>query len=620
MTRNRLIIIIGDTVLLILSYICAYYIRFETLDPKQWELIKYTIVPIIVAKLIIFSFTGLHTGPWRYTGILDLVNIIKASALGFLVVMVGMLFSYYPIGFSRSVFLIDTINTIFLISFFRISIRIAYSKQLLHGVIKGAVGMSLRSGKIGTESRVLIYGANERGEMLLRSMLSAQESSFFHVVGFIDDDPDRDGIIIHGIKHIGTTKNLEELLNEQKISDVMIASKPEKEILQTIQSTCQAKKVSCRIVPPYFDLLQKRIEVSQLRNISIDDLLYRKAVEIDYTQVSEMIKAKKVMITGAAGSIGSQLCRQILEFGPSELVCVDMGENPLFNLEQDITHLSNGARVLFYCSNVTNREKMQILFSKHKPNLVFHAAAHKHVPLMESNVDEVMMNNIYGTKNVADMAHENGSEAFVFISTDKAVKPKNVMGWTKRMGEVYTQFLSRESKTKFISVRFGNVLGSNGSVVPLFSKMIENGGPVKITHKDATRYFMTIPEAVLLILQSTLIGDRGDIMILDMGEPVRIVKLAEEMIRLAGYTPGTDIGLEFTGLRPGEKLHETLINGREGMHATSNPKISKVKSNLNTGMDVRGLVDEIVDKCYKDPQDAYPLMKNGLAGMMDSSA
>jgi len=520
------------------------------------------------------------------------------------------------------VFVLDLINTVVLIGMFRLSIRVGYSRQLFRGVMQKLFGALLGGGSGGSGRRVIIYGAGERGEMLLRSLTSQRDSGFCHVVGFGDDRPECRGTKIHGVSHLGGSRDMEDLITRYDVGEVMIASDPGKDVVSRIFEACQKLGVSCRVIPPYLDVVHQRLGLSQLKDIEIEDLLRRDTVKIDYSGVSGMIKGRRVLITGAAGSIGRQLCLQVLEFEPSELVCVDMGENPLFYLQQEI---GGSGPCYFHCCSVTNRSRMDRLFSRHRPEIIFHAAAHKHVPLMEDNIDEVIMNNVGGTKNVADMADKYGTDTFVFISTDKAVKPENVMGWTKRAGEVYIQRFNGESSTRFLSVRFGNVLGSTGSVVPIFKKQIENGGPVRVTHPDATRYFMTIPEAVLLILQSAYLGKQGDLMILEMGSPVKITDLAELMIRMAGFTPGREVEIEFTGLRPGEKLHEELVSGAEEMEKTAHPKIRAVKNRLANENSVSDLVDDVLMEIHRDPRKGYEMMRERLeefapAGSPDKSS
>ncbi len=618
-TVNRLVVASGDIILFTLAYFASYWLRFEGVPTIHQELFSQILVPVVFTKFVVFSMNGLYRGPWRYTGVLDLIKIVRSSIISLLIVIAGIVFIKYGEGVSRSVLLLDTILTIAFTSIFRISIRVYFSRQLLKGVVAGILGQKFWPMANDTASRnILIYGSDSRGEMLLRSLHHHHHVEPYGVVGFFDDDEKHKGSIIHGVQNLGTSDDLIGIIDKFSINEVMIASNPEKEIIRKIFTDCRKEKVQCRIIPPYLDMVHSKVGVSQLRDVAIEDFLQRDSVQIDYSQVEGMVRGKRVLVTGAAGSIGSQLCNQISSFMPDEIVCVDNSETPLFYLQQDLLESAPQIKTKYYCSDVTNRKKMDTIFSSHKPQLVFHAAAHKHVPLMEANIDEVIYNNLVGTKNVSDMAHEAGSEVFVFISTDKAVNPANVMGWTKRMGELYAKYLSGEGSTKFLSVRFGNVLGSNGSVIPIFKKQIEKGGPIKVTHEDITRYFMTIPEAVLLILQAAYLGKQGDTMILDMGEPVKIFELAEEMIRMAGFEPGKEIDISFTGLRPGEKMHEELSLSSEKLNKTENPKISVLKKddmNLDT---IPVVMEKVLEKWEDSPIMAYDMLRNGISGFSEA--
>lgn len=610
--RNKIFVVAIDVLLLALSYFLAFLFRFEHLTPALYESFAMTVWFVVPVKVAMFSFAGLHKGPWRFTGILDLVNVVRATAAGS-VAAVAIISFTHGMDVSRTVFVLDGVNTVILVSLFRVGIRVIYSGQLRQGVLRKLLGNGWWEHDDVDGKRTLIYGADERGEILLRSLLSAQESTPYRVVGIVDDEPSRQGTAIHGIRHVGTSHQLEVLIEDLSASEVIIANDPGKETVQRVFNACKERKIPCRVVPPYLDLVHQRIGASQLRKIDIDDLLRRDTVKIDYSRVEEMLRGKRIMVTGAAGSIGRQLCLQILESQPAELICIDIGENPLHYLQMDIQQGGFMTPVFYCCASVTDRRKTAALFEKHKPHLVFHAAAHKHVPMMEMNVDSALTNNVGGTRNVVDLADEYGVQTFVFISTDKAVRSTNVMGWTKRMGEVYVQSRAVTSKTKYLSVRFGNVLGSNGSVVPMFKAQIEAGGPLTVTHPETTRYFMTIPEAVLLILQSVLLGGSGSTMILDMGQPIKIVDLAEEMIRLAGYAPGKEIEIKFTGLRPGEKLHEELMYGDEERQATSHQKITMIRPRMGDVKDMGRLIDGLLRQAETDPLAAYEAMKKLLS-------
>ncbi len=610
--RNKIIVVAVDMLLLVLSYYLAFVFRFENLTPALFESFVFTVWLVVPVKLAMFSIGGLHKGPWRFTGILDLVNVVRATAAGSVVAVALLMFTHRT-DFSRILFVLDAVNTVILVSLFRIGIRIIYSGQLRQGVLRKLLGNGWWEEDDVNGKRTLVYGADERGEILLRSLLSAQESTPYRVVGIVDDEPDRQGTAIHGIRHLGTSHQLDTLIDDFAVTEVIIANDPGKETVQRVFNACKERKVPCRVVPPYLDLVHQRISAGQLRKIDIDDLLRRDTVKIDYSRVEEMLRGKRVLVTGAAGSIGRQLCLQILESQPAELICIDTGENPLHYLQMDIQKGGFMTPVFYCCVSVTDRRRVSSLFEKHKPHLVFHAAAHKHVPMMEMNVDSAIINNVGGTRNIADLADEYGVQTFVFISTDKAVRSTNVMGWTKRMGEVYVQCRAATSRTKYLSVRFGNVLGSNGSVVPMFKAQIEAGGPLTVTHPETTRYFMTIPEAVLLILQSILLGESGNTMILDMGQPVKIVDLAEEMIRLAGYAPGKEIEIKFTGLRPGEKLHEELMYSDEERQTTSHQKITLIRPRVCDVKDLGRFIDGLLRLAESDPLAAYEMMKQRLS-------
>lgn len=615
MSVNKLAVILVDVVLILASYYLGFVFRYEGFPPEAASFFKSTAGWVVLSQLAVFNLTGLHKGPWRFTGILDLANVVRASLAGLVVSFAGVVFLFgdgQPVP-SRAAFALMSVNVVALAGGFRLLIRVAYSKQLRRSVAQRFFGERfMRNGRRG-EKRALIYGANERGEMLLRSLLSAQESSNYTVAGFIDDDPNKRGVVIHGVKQMGTSRELDGLIGSLDISEVIVASDPGKETMKRIFETCRVLKVPCRVVPPYLDVVHQRIGISQARKLEIDDLLRRETVKIDYSRVEGMLHNKRVLVTGGAGSIGRQLCLQILEFEPGELICVDTDENQLFFLQQTVAQRGLASPCFYHCCSVTDRAKMASVFGRHRPDVVFHAAAHKHVPMMEMNVDSALLNNVGGTKNVADLADEYGAGTFVFISTDKAVEPGNAMGWSKRMGEVYVRNLALRSRTKYLAVRFGNVLGSNGSVVPIFQQQIAAGGPVRVTHPEMTRYFMTIPEAVLLILQSVLLGESGSIMILEMGEPVKIVELAEEMIRMAGYTPGQEVEIVFTGLRPGEKLHEELLYDSEQVNVTAHPKVRMILPPAQAGEDLRPWVDGLMARCRLDATSAYGEMQKKLA-------
>jgi FlaA1/EpsC-like NDP-sugar epimerase len=568
---NKGVIIFSDTIIFGLSYLVAYWLRFENFLVYEKYLFLKTFWWVIPVKMTAAYYFRLYQGMWRYTSITDIVNIGKMSIFSLVAITSSILFFYKFEGFSRSVYIIDCLLTFVFVAGARVSIRMILGTDNLLSKIRDRQNNKVEDELI---ANIAIYGAGNKGEYILRTLLNEKKNKY-NISGFIDDDPQKRGRSIHGVKIIGNGSELGIILKKYSISELLVAIDPDVDKLEKLNILCVENKVRCRIVPGYSDLVTGEIHISKIRDIEISDLLGRDPVQIDYGLVERAIRGKRVMITGAGGSIGSQLVRQIMEFLPSKMILIEKCENYLFELKKETDENYPHIETVHHCTDVTHKNKMDRLFEKYTPEIIFHAAANKHVPLMECNKDEVFYNNVYGTKVVADLAEKWGTEIFVLVSTDKVVNPTNAMGMSKKFCEMYLQGISLNSKTSYITVRFGNVLGSNGSVVPIFKEHIKNGGPIKVTSPEVTRYFMTIPEAVLLILQSACIGKGGEIFLLDMGKPVKIVDLAERMIRLAGYEGKVQI--VYTGLRPGEKLHEELRGEDENMVPTAHEKISMLK-------------------------------------------
>jgi len=459
----------------------------------------------------------------------------------------------------QGVFMADLFGTIFLLAGLRMVIRLYYEE--------------FRTVELGRLKRFLIVGAGNTGESLLREIHRMRVVEY-EVVGFIDDDPSKQGIRIHGLPVLGTVEQLAQICKDKNIEEVAIAM-PSATVPQRrrVVQVCQGTKVRFRTVPSMTDIASGRFRVSQIRDVNITDLLGREAVQLDEDSIETFIKDKTILVTGAGGSIGSEMCRQICLFGPKLLLLVEQAENPLFYIERELRERFPSISLTAVICDITDRTRVEGIFDKYRPEVVIHAAAHKHVPLMELNPGEAIKNNVVGTQTVADAADKFGTGNFVMISTDKAVNPTSIMGSSKRVAELYVQDLNRTSKTHFVTVRFGNVLASEGSVVPIFKKQIAEGGPVTVTHPEMKRYFMTIPEASLLVLQAASMGQGGEIFVLDMGEPVKIMDLARELITLSGFRPDEDIEIVFTGPRPGEKLFEELSIKGEDMQETRHPKI-----------------------------------------------
>ena len=447
----------------------------------------------------------------------------------------------------------------------------------------------------GTARRFLIIGAGNAGEALLREMLRRKDANY-DVVGFVDDDQLKQGMSIHGIEVLGTVDQLRDICQKHSIDEIGIAmpSASRKELRHVVQ-VCQGTKLRFSTVPSLTDIASGKFKVSQMREVDINDLLGRDVVQLDLGEIETFLKDKVILVTGAGGSIGSEMCRQVCAFGPKLLLLVEQAENPLFFIERELLRDFPDVAMRAVICDITDKVRVDQLFEAYRPQVVIHAAAHKHVPLMEGNPGEAIKNNVIGTRNMADAADAFGATDFVMISTDKAVNPTSIMGSSKRIAEMYIQDLNNTSGTHFVTVRFGNVLGSNGSVIPIFNKQIAAGGPVTVTHPEMTRYFMTIPEASQLVLQAATMGTGGEIFLLDMGEPVKIVDLARELITLSGFRPGEDIEIEFSGLRPGEKLFEELSIEGEDMIPTRHPKIAIWKTITKDRQGLRAGIEAIVN-------------------------
>ena len=453
----------------------------------------------------------------------------------------------------EGILMLDMFMTIMLLSGVRMTVRL-YHEEFF-------------SERRGTARRFLIVGAGNAGEALLREMLRRKDSQY-EVVGFVDDDPAKRDMEINGIPVLGTVDDLPAVCKKQNIDEIAIAipTATRKQLRRVVQ-VCQGTKTRFSTVPSLTDIAEGKFQVSQMRDVEINDLLGREVVNLEMDKIELFLKDKVILVTGAGGSIGSEMCRQVCVFKPRQLLLVEQAENPLFFIERELIKSYPQASLECIIADITDKARVEQVFSRYRPQVVIHAAAHKHVPLMEQNPGEAIKNNIIGTRTIADAADAFGAECFVMISTDKAVNPTSIMGTSKRVAEMYIQDLNKTSKTHFVTVRFGNVLGSNGSVIPIFKQQIAAGGPVTVTHPEMRRYFMTIPEASQLVLQAATMGKGGEIFVLDMGEPVKIVDLARELITLSGFRPGEDIEIEFTGLRPGEKLFEELSIEGEDMLA-----------------------------------------------------
>lgn len=569
---RRAIIVSVHMAIIILAYSLSFVSRFELIfyrTPENLSLFLSTLVPLLVLRLLSYWYFDLFKGLWRYVGLRDIKDIVKASVLGTLLFALYTFMMTRGAGFPRSLLIIDLAYNILLAGGIRMLVRV-YREE----TDKARLEEQLNS------RNVLIIGAGDAGEMMLREMQNNPRLGY-NPIGFVDDDRNKRKSTIHGVNVLGNTRDICRLVAEQKIDEVIIAlPSATGKAMRRIVNTCKRADVKFKTLPFIGDLIDGDVSISQIRDVAIEDLLGREAANLDMSLIGRELDNKVIMVTGAAGSIGSELVRQLVRFNPRKIVMFERGENDLYHFEIELNKRKCGTKFISFVGDVKDRDRVRECMELYRPAYVFHAAAYKHVPMMELNPAEAVKNNVLGTKVLVDMAVEYGVEKFVLISTDKAVRPTNVMGATKRVAELILQAKSASQgcKTHFVAVRFGNVLGSNGSVIPLFKKQIAEGGPITLTHPDITRYFMTIPEAVQLVIQAGAMGIGGELFLLEMGDPVKIADLAENLIRLSGLKPGVDIEIVFTGLRPGEKLYEELLIDGEDVKRTHHDKIWVLES------------------------------------------
>ena len=583
--QSRIAALIHDLVMIPFAWMGAYWLRYNLgVIPEPFLDRALTLIPVIVvAQGLVFYLFGLYRGVWRFASIPDFLRIAKAVLMGIAVISVLL-------------FLMTRMN------------QVPRSVPILYGVLLfGFLGVPrllyrwLKDTKLRSRlgSRTLIVGSGEGAEMLIRDLLRQRDHAYFPVA-MVDDSPRRQGREIHGVRVKGRVKDLPHLVAAHSIELILIAipSVTAKEMRRVVEA-CEEAGVPFRTLPKLEQLVSGEVTMRELREVSVEDLLGREPVILDDDNIRSAVSDNVVLVTGGAGSIGSELCRQIATWSPRELIVFDKSEHNLYTIEREFVHANHATQVRFRLADVCDTAAVEAVFREFAPRVVFHAAAYKHVPLLEEQVREAVRNNVVGTDNMARVAKKHGCKTFVFISTDKAVNPTNVMGATKRTAEIICQEAGRQGPTRFITVRFGNVLGSAGSVVPLFSKQIAAGGPVTVTHADVTRFFMTITEACQLILQAATLGGEGAIFVLDMGEPIKIRYLAEQMIRLSGKLPDEDINIEYTGLRPGEKLYEELFHQDETLSATSHNKILRARHRVQAGEYLANTLHKLTSACER---------------------
>ncbi|HMV41358.1 MAG TPA: nucleoside-diphosphate sugar epimerase/dehydratase [Leptospiraceae bacterium] len=569
MFSRRYLIFPIDVVFMTISYITAHLVRYESLEfLEDQERFFISLGIVIVSRSIIFLYSDIYRSVWAYASIHDLMEIIKVTLISSFVSTTALVLYNRFSQHSRMVPILDTLLLLSLLCLRSFSWRIIRDQYITKNITSG--------------KPTLIIGAGKSGLMLVTEIRRQPELNL-KPIGFLDDDPAKLGAHIQGVPVLGPIDQIERFILSYRVEELIITlgALPGKVISNIIQ-ICEAYKIHAKILPSIGEIFAgKKSSFNQLREIRVEDLLGRDPVNLEIESIKSYLKGQVILISGAGGSIGSEICRQVSFFEPEGLILLDSAETALYHIDYELRNSFPNIRYESIVGDVKNLSRLGYIFEQYAPTVVFHCAAYKHVPLMEINPSEAVLNNVMGTKNIADISRLSGVDRFVLISTDKAVNPVNIMGASKRASELYLQHITPNSKTKFITVRFGNVLGSNGSVIPRFKEQIEKGGPVTVTHPDVIRYFMTIPEASQLVLQAGSMGEKGEIFILEMGEPVKILELAEEMIRLSGFQPYKDINIEFTGLRPGEKLYEELLLNLEGIKKTHHPKIKIAASNTN---------------------------------------
>ena len=574
---------------ILISEYCALLIRFEFRPSLIKEvflesMLRYSFINVL-CTLLIFSLFSLYESLWRYASVTELLNTVLACVLSSMAQVVGMYMLQYRMP--RSYFILYLLILLplmvagrFSYRFLRIMKQRMYTDHLEQPII------------------TMVIGAGDAGTLIIKEMQSSYHLKN-KVVCVIDDNPQKKGTRILGLPIVGGRDKIPYAVKKYKIQEIVVAiptivPKDKKELLEI----CKETGCKLRILPGMYQLINEEVSISKLREVEIEDLLGREPVRVDMDSVLGYVQGKRVLITGGGGSIGSELCRQIAGHNPAQLIIVDIYENSVYDIQQELKMKYPNLNLVVLIGSVRNTHRINTIFQTYRPELVYHAAAHKHVPLMETSPNEAIKNNVFGTLNTARAAEENGCKRFILISTDKAVNPTNIMGASKRICEMIIQALDKTAKTEFVAVRFGNVLGSNGSVIPLFRKQIEKGGPVTVTDKNIIRYFMTIPEAVSLVIQAGAFARGGEIFVLDMGEPVKIDDLARNLIKLSGFRPDVDIKIKYTGLRPGEKLYEELLMDEEGLKKTAHEKIY-------IGKPIEFEVDEFMEQLKKLKEEAY---------------
>ena len=594
---RKFLILIGQILMILTAFGLAISLRFDGVLPQELRsILPALIIPLIFIKLTSFSMLHLFSGWWRYVSLPDLIALLKANIAGSGIYALYVGFSPLPVAIPWSVVVLDGLLCFLLMSGMRVSVRLgrellcSYSKNCREEI-----------------KRIVVVGSGAVAQTIVREIRQSPKLNW-DVVGLVDQDNLRLRHWFQGVQVLSDIEGLGELLRRASIDQVILAN-PVLELkqLRQVVATCKKYGVTSKILPNVCEILNEDVSIQHVRDVKLEDLLGRPSVHLDVGNIQQYLGGKRILVTGAAGSIGQEICRQVAKFGATTVILFDQAETPLFDVERELKALFPTVEFIPSLSDVRDASKVDFVFKRFRPEVVFHAAAYKHVPMSECNPLAVVKNNVIGSRNLVNAADRYLVDHFVMISTDKAVNPTNIMGASKRAAEIYVQALAASSRTSIVTVRFGNVLGSNGSVVPIFQSQILKGGPVTVTDPETTRFFMTIPEAVQLVLQAGSMGRGGEIFVLDMGEPVRIIQLAEELIRLSGLTPYKDIDLVFTGLRPGEKLHEELLLDEEGIMPTRHEKICVARATRHDLSELEQQFDRLDHACTT--MDSEQVMK-----------
>ncbi|AVP53964.1 polysaccharide biosynthesis protein [Clostridium tetani] len=596
-------LIIYDIILLVLALYLSLLLRLDFIISNEYmEFFKYAVVPVILITLFFNKMFKLYDSIWKYASIEELISIIYSLSLSNVVIILYNYFVTYKLLETKYMRFPYAAHIIFWI----LSVAFLGGTRFLYRVVG-----EIQSDRICNKkkNKLLIIGAGDAAALLIKE-IKKNTNLNYEIIGLIDDNEEKIGKTINGIKVIGSRRDIINISEEKKIEEIILAiPSVDAGTKREIINICKNTKAKLKTLPGIYEIIDGKVSISKIRDVSIEDLLGREEVKLNNDDINKYIKDKVVLVTGGGGSIGSELCRQITKFKPRKLLILDIYENNAYDLQMELNYSNPNLDKEVIIASIREEERLREIFEKYKPEVVFHAAAHKHVPLMENNPAEAVKNNIIGTYNLVKCCHEYKVKKFVQISTDKAVNPTNIMGATKRFCEIMIQAFDTVSETEYVAVRFGNVLGSNGSVIPLFKKQIAHGGPVTVTHPEINRYFMTIPEASQLVIQAGGMAKGGEIFVLDMGEPVKINDLARDLIRLSGYEPDIDIRIKYTGLRPGEKLYEELLMDEIALTNTEHDKIYVEKPTENSMKFVEESINEFRYVVHKDRESIFKLME-----------